>query len=334
MIEAQENLAEVEKIKEAIQAKLQEAQAAEKAQEKKMKPLEDKKDLADRMEKLAEQSKREVDFVEKLRRELEDCLQARARFEEMSSAQREECDQINKEVTDAKEDLRKTKELIYFSELAMKQIAKAEAKKVAEAKQKAAMKQYEIARIIQESDKQANPIPFFGSEDEHFVEGKDAIVSFPGVHGYGWKKLTAISSSKETPIVTSCIFLPDQNAPGYGCHDLQRGGPCNCHALYGKEEEWGCHWFTMWKNQTQTAALAGCNLIVVTKKDGSLGNSQKGEVKFLEARKLKYEEITIEKFARKILGDSADEDTLAKKRQHSVPARRPVASLFDSDSDM
>lgn len=57
----------------------------------------------------------------------------------------------------------------------------------------------------------------------------------------------------------------------------------------------------MWKNQTQTAALSKCNLIVVTKKDGSLGNSQKGEVKFLEARKLKYTEITIEKFAQKIL---------------------------------
>lgn len=125
--------------------------------------------------------------------------------------------------------------MIYFAEQAMEQIAKAEAKKDAEAKEKAKKKadekEAEITRIVQESDKQANPIPFYGSEDEHFIEGKDAIVSFPGVHGYGWKKLTTISSSKDTPVVTSCIFLPDEDAPGYGRHDLQRGGPCNCHAL-------------------------------------------------------------------------------------------------------
>ena len=40
--------------------------------------------------------------------------------------------------------------------------------------------------------------------------------------------------------------------------------------------------------------------MVVTKKDGSLGRSQAGEVQFLEAEKIPYESITIEQFARRI----------------------------------
>eukprot|EP00438_Fugacium_kawagutii_P025404 Skav235440 [mRNA] locus=scaffold2206:25873:32970:- [translate_table: standard] len=363
---AEEKPAEVEKIKEVLQAKLEEAEAEKKEEDEEIAQLNDtiqkckvkdlfhgesweshrddiqsyardilgqmeegssllrkarKKQLelfqahnqtlaefgtgfVDLAEAEAEQDNQLVELVDKLCQELSACINTR-KLDEMCSARRkikEECDRKKEEAERALERIRQKneppKEVIRCAAKAIRGIAEAEAKKRADA---------EMALIVQESDKQTNPIPFYGSEDEHFIEGKDAIVSFPGVHGYGWKKLTAISSSKDTPLATSCIFLPDDKAPGYGRHDLQRGGPkCHCHDLYGKQEEWGCNWFSMWKTQTQAAALGKCNLIVVTKKDGSLGNSQKGEVKFLKDRKLEYTEITIEKFARKILSDSAE----------------------------
>ena len=46
----------------------------------------------------------------------------------------------------------------------------------------------EIAKIVQESASQTDRIPFYGTEPEDFREGEQVIVSFPGVHGYGWKK--------------------------------------------------------------------------------------------------------------------------------------------------
>ena len=159
----------------------------------------------------------------------------------------------------------------------------------------------EMAKIVQESASQTDRIPFYGTEPEDFREGEQVIVSFPGVHGYGWKKLTQVSSSKHTPFASSCIFLPDEETPGYGIHDIQSGNRCSCHFLYnGERVKWGCHWFSQWKEQTLRAHGRGCVLVVVTKKDGSLGRSQAGEVQFLEAEKIPYESITIEQFARRI----------------------------------
>ena len=159
----------------------------------------------------------------------------------------------------------------------------------------------EIAKIVQESASQTDRIPFYGTEPENFREGEQVIVSFPGVHGYGWKKLTQVSSSKHTPFASSCIFLPDEETPGYGLHDIQRGKRCSCHFLYnGERVKWGCHWFSQWKEQTLRAHGRRCKLVVVTRKDGSLGRSQAGEVQFLEAEKIPYESITIEQFARRI----------------------------------
>ena len=130
----------------------------------------------------------------------------------------------------------------------------------------------EIAKIVQESASQTDRIPFYGTEPENFREGEQVIVSFPGVHGYGWKKLTQVSSSKHTPFASSCIFLPDEKTPGYGLHDIQRGKHCSCHFLYnGEIAKWGCHWFSQWKEQTLRAHGRRCKLVVVTKKDGSLG---------------------------------------------------------------
>mmetsp|Transcript_28511 Transcript_28511/g.46041 ORF Transcript_28511/g.46041 Transcript_28511/m.46041 type:complete len:220 (-) Transcript_28511:34-693(-) len=172
----------------------------------------------------------------------------------------------------------------------------------------------EIAKIVEESADQSDRIPFYGTEPEDFCEGETAIVSFPGVHGYGWKKLTQVSSSKDSPFASSCIFLPDEQTPGYGKHDIQRGKRCSCHFLHnGEIAKWGCHWFSQWKEQTLRANGRRCKLLVVTKKDGTLGRSQEGEVQFLEDEQISYESITIEQFAQRIL-DRKEARKSSKKR--------------------
>ena len=139
-------------------------------------------------------------------------------------------------------------------------------------------------------------IIFEGSPEEAFVKGARVIVSFPGAHGTAWNVLMQRAKLKNS-LATTCVFLPDKDAPGFGVHvpDPQRdarghekGVPkdaCHCYHLYGKEHwpaEWGCKWYDMWMRKTRTASEKGCELCVVTKGDGGLGNSQKGEVRFLE----------------------------------------------------
>lgn len=60
-----------------------------------------------------------------------------------------------------------------------------------------------------------------------FQKGKMAVVSFPGVHGCGWNELTRVSCKHGSKLVTSCVFLPDGNAPGYGEHVPYKKG-CHC----------------------------------------------------------------------------------------------------------
>eukprot|EP00438_Fugacium_kawagutii_P011679 Skav234580 [mRNA] locus=scaffold313:60718:61740:- [translate_table: standard] len=160
-----------------------------------------------------------------------------------------------------------------------------------------------IHPIISENHQQSVRIPFFGSTKDAFRRGENAIVSFPGVHGQAWEKLTEVSRETDSPIATSCIFLPDEKAPGYGQHDHDPNtdASCYCIGLYGKREKWACHWFSMWREQTFRAHAKGCNLLVVTKMDGSLGRSQEGEVRWLDEEKLLYKKVSIKDFAEMIL---------------------------------
>eukprot|EP00438_Fugacium_kawagutii_P011678 Skav234579 [mRNA] locus=scaffold313:25593:26636:- [translate_table: standard] len=159
--------------------------------------------------------------------------------------------------------------------------------------------------IISENDQQSVRIPFFGSDRQAFRRGENAIVSFPGVHGQSWEKLTEVSREANSPFATSCIFLPDEKAPGYGQHDPKADGSCCCVDLYGKQERWACHWFTKWKEQTLRASSRGCNLLVVTKMDGSLGRSQQGEVTWLDEEDLPYKRVSIKDFAEMIFSPPA-----------------------------
>ena len=86
--------------------------------------------------------------------------------------------------------------------------------------------------------------PFFEKYDR-------VIVSFPGAHGRAWNKLIQGAGGWKT----SCVFLPDEDAPGYGvhvkndfpqcCHAIWGVTPCFCHMLYGQPEPWGCRWYQM-----------------------------------------------------------------------------------------
>eukprot|EP00438_Fugacium_kawagutii_P011436 Skav221330 [mRNA] locus=scaffold1234:3115:4311:+ [translate_table: standard] len=167
---------------------------------------------------------------------------------------------------------------------------------------RAAIREQTFLLIIAENEQKSDRIPFDGSTAQAFQEGETAIVSFPGVHGYGWQKLTEISQRVKSPVVTSCVFLPDAKAPGYGEHQKILGGDCYCMNLYGEQKEWGCMWFSTWREQTFRAHKNRCKLVVVTKKDGSLGESQEGEVRFLDQEPMPHEKITIERFAEMILG--------------------------------
>lgn len=179
-------------------------------------------------------------------------------------------------------------------------------------------------------------IPFMGSED--FSTCKEIVVSFPGAYGVAWVFLT-----RSKHLATSCVFLPDENANGFGEHvyiptacilpgekaDGSRKdfyipipilgsanheadgcescfqlmprnamAQCFCFDLYGKQMEFGCKWYQAWMENTFRAKRTGKELIVVTKADGTLGNSQKGEVRFLEKRGFKFTFRNISDFAK------------------------------------
>ena len=149
--------------------------------------------------------------------------------------------------------------------------------------------------LLQEDPSKSARIVFLGSPGSLFHCNEKVVVSFPGAHGLAWTVLTADS---QTRLLTSCVFLPDETAEGYGIHVEKRfSRECFCCDLYGKPQPWGCKWYEVWMKNTRKAALNDCSLIVVTKQDGSLGNSQEGEVKYLRKRNYPFMSINISDFA-------------------------------------
>ena len=60
-----------------------------------------------------------------------------------------------------------------------------------------------------------------------------------------------------------------------------------------RKQYFGCAWFSLWQRKTLEAVKCGCNLLVVTKRDGTLGNSQQGEVRYLQQNAWPYSEMNI-----------------------------------------
>ena len=151
-----------------------------------------------------------------------------------------------------------------------------------------------------------------------FIERAEVIVSFPGVYGRAWNKLVrGVVENSRPRFHTTCVFLPCKGdmSKGWGVHPPQSlyDGGCYCHYLYGgfphekgSADDFGCLWFLMWVKNTQDALLKGCRLVFVTKTDGSLGNSQKGEKKWLDEKQVRYETITVDTFAEKMIRGDVD----------------------------
>jgi hypothetical protein len=82
---------------------------------------------------------------------------------------------------------------------------------------------------------------------------------------------------------------------------------------------------------TRRAEELNCELVVVTKPDGSLGRSQSGEVEFLRASGYKYQERSVREFAEDVLTVFLDEDLAEEK---SALVRLPSKSRILSRSDL
>ena len=70
----------------------------------------------------------------------------------------------------------------------------------------------------------------------------------------------------------------------FACFDLQASP---------RKQSFGCAWFSLWQRKTLEAVKCGCNLLVITKRDGTLGNSQQGEVRYLQQNAWPYSEMNI-----------------------------------------
>ncbi|CAE7034481.1 unnamed protein product [Symbiodinium natans] len=146
--------------------------------------------------------------------------------------------------------------------------------------------------------------PFKGSHHG----GQHVVVSFPGVHGDAWNILTGQDEEfqrRSLPsFTTTCVFLPKRE------HGLFEHGKhaCYCDVLAKNSEKpipevdgekIGCLWYEIWTANTQQAYGKSdvADYLVVTKLDGTLGNSQRAEKKFLEQSGCDFKTISIEQFA-------------------------------------
>lgn len=147
-------------------------------------------------------------------------------------------------------------------------------------------------------ENQSERIAFLGSFEGLFQKGLPVVCSFPGAYGSAWNFLTTQSNYAQSKLRTSCIFLPDKDAPGFGEHILtgDKGSACHCLHLYGQPQDFGCAWYKLWMRKTLQAVEKDCDLIVVTKEDGSLGTSQQAEARFLEQGGHVYCQMNIREF--------------------------------------
>mmetsp|Transcript_11392 Transcript_11392/g.25549 ORF Transcript_11392/g.25549 Transcript_11392/m.25549 type:complete len:407 (+) Transcript_11392:112-1332(+) len=107
------------------------------------------------------------------------------------------------------------------------------------------------------------------------------IASFPGVYEREFKEQV----QRYLGVSSACVFFPDVAPNGqphrlYGHHQ----DPCHCGFLYGGSPPWGCLWFRQWQMNVQRALGQKRLVVVFSGRDGdvqSLGNSQKGELRYI-----------------------------------------------------
>ena len=177
---------------------------------------------------------------------------------------------------------------------------------------------------------QARPIEFHSMEQSRKTSAKvnkSLWVSreYMAMGGKNWLRFR-LQNTHLSPAVAFSSQMKRRRAMDFMTSNAEKR--CSCHFLYnGEIAKWGCHWFSQWKEQTLRAHGRRCKLVVVTKKDGSLGRSQAGEVQFLEAEKIPYESITIEQFARRIF------DRRDRRRRRRSGLLRSSRRVLRSDSE-
>ena len=130
-----------------------------------------------------------------------------------------------------------------------------------------------------------------------FAKGMDVVVSFPAAYGDAWGELVRISELLGPAGFAATGHWLAEDAEGYGIHDYEASGKCHCHHLYGKQQDWGCRWYTMTQNNIRLAHQKGCNLIFVTKIDGSIGATQRQESSFLASQGMRVRIVAMDEFA-------------------------------------
>lgn len=132
---------------------------------------------------------------------------------------------------------------------------------------------------------------------------------------------------------TCCVFLPEGSVE-FGKHDELEDGTCWCSKMfaeggleyvvggkYCKEEDidkeknrttFGCEWYKVWKHQVAEAHAKHSQFYAVVPDSGEPGNSQTGEMKYLEYMKIDYKKIKLTDFLNRL------EDFMCGKDQYKV----------------
>lgn len=126
---------------------------------------------------------------------------------------------------------------------------------------------------------------------------------------------------KAGELSTCCVFLPEGSA-NYGKHNIHKDRRCWCTRSFaeggldyiadGKAKRcgpadvvadgktfrttFGCVWFDKWIEQVERAVQANSVLVVVVPDEGEPGNSQQGEMNFLDLRGFPYERMKLSDF--------------------------------------
>lgn len=102
------------------------------------------------------------------------------------------------------------------------------------------------------------------------LEGRrrPCVCSWPGKYESAWDEMVT-SCQKKGTVSAAVVFLPE-GSEDYGSHDeipeeVQNEGihgECWCVPLYGEPKVWGCHWWTKWIANIESAVEKGAKLQV------------------------------------------------------------------------
>ena len=113
---------------------------------------------------------------------------------------------------------------------------------------------------------------------------------------------------------------------------------CYCHQLYAGAEmaasdewmsnrgraPWGCQWFVIWKKRVEQARALGQRPLVVYfegmagDEEHGLGNSQKGEVRWMHEQGIEFDELDVRQFEQKVVREAQEQEDLLYAANTSI----------------